>query len=151
STVAGNGIYGPGGDGGAGTAAQLAFPNSVVIDEAGNLFVADTDNERIRKITSAGVISTVAGNGTHGFAGDGGAPSSAQLASPYGVAVDGGNTLYIADLDNCRIRKVVFTGTPFTITDRGGASLTTPGLSTSLQTGYARIQANPDSTTPDGL
>jgi len=151
NTVAGNGIYGPAGDGGAGTAAQLAFPNSVVVDEAGNLFVADTDNERIRKISSAGVISTVAGNGTHGFGGDGGTPSSAQLASPYGIAFDGINTLYIADLDNGRIRKVVFTVTPFTITDRGGTSLTTPGVSPSIQTGYGRIQANTDSTTPDGL
>ena len=81
------------------------------MDTAGNLFIADFDNFRIRKVTPGGVISTVAGNGTQGFSGDGGPATSAQLYSPTGVAVDTAGNLFIADLGNSRIRKV--TGVAF--------------------------------------
>ncbi len=107
STVAGNGTAGFGGDDGAATAAQLDSPQSVAVDSSGNLFIADTDNHRIRKVDAAtGFISTVAGDGTFGFSGDGAAATAAQLNLPLGVAVDASGNLFIADTDNHRIRKV---------------------------------------------
>ena len=150
NTIAGNGLAGSGGDGGPATSAQLSFPNNLTVDQAGNVFVADTGNERIRKITPDGFISTVAGNGIYGYGGDGGASSSAEFAFPYGVALDGTNTLYIADLDNNRVRRVIFTATPFAVADRGGTSMSTGGNSTPVQIGYARIQPGAN-TTPAGL
>ncbi len=106
ATVAGTGERGFGGDGGAATEAQLASPAGVAVDGAGNLLIADTDNERIRKVDPAGVIATVAGIGERGFSGDGGGATEAQLTSPAGMAVDGAGNLFIADRDNHRIRKV---------------------------------------------
>ena len=75
------------------------------MDSAGNLYIADTGNDRIRKVSN-GVITTVAGNGTSGFSGDNGPATSAQLNHPHGVAVDSAGNLYIADTGNNRIRKV---------------------------------------------
>ena len=106
TTVAGNGTFGSAGDGGAATAAQLQQCKSVAVDSAGNLFIADSNNDRIRKVSTSGVITTVAGNGTEGFAGDGGVATAAQLDCPYGVAVDSAGNLFIADAFNNRIRKV---------------------------------------------
>jgi hypothetical protein len=106
SSVAGNGTSGYSGDGGSATAARLSYPQGVAVDSAGNLFIADTSNERIRKVTAAGVISTVAGNGISGFGGDGGVATSAQLNFPQGVAVDSAGNLFIADSSNNRIRRV---------------------------------------------
>ncbi|MBI3939488.1 MAG: SMP-30/gluconolactonase/LRE family protein [Acidobacteria bacterium] len=106
STVAGDGAAGFGGDGGTASAAQLAFPRGVAVDASGNLYVADTFNNRVRKVTSAGTISTVAGDGTASFGGDGEAATSAQLAYPLAVAVDPAGNLYIADTFNRRIRQV---------------------------------------------
>jgi sugar lactone lactonase YvrE len=105
TTVAGNGTEGYGGDNGPATSAELSYPIGVAVDSAGNLYVADTYNQRIRKISN-GVITTVAGVGTAGFSGDNGAATSAQLNYPYGVAVDSSGNLYIADYGNNRIRKV---------------------------------------------
>jgi trimeric autotransporter adhesin len=87
---------------------RLAFndPKGLAVDGSGNLFIADTYYNRIRKVTPAGVISTVAGNGTEDFSGDGGPTTSAQLNRPRDVAVDGAGNLFIADTDNARIRKV---------------------------------------------
>src|SRR5881296_4383058 len=135
TTVAGNGTQGFSGDGGAAVDAQLAYPNSVAVDGAGNLFIADTNNQRVRRVTPDGIITTVAGNGKYGYSGDGAAASAAQLGSPYGVSIDGTNTLLIADSANSRIRKVVFPGLPFSIADRGGATVRTAGNSISLETG----------------
>ena len=112
STVAGTGTSGFSGDGGAATAARLSSPSGVVVDWAGNLYIADQDSHRIRKVDTAGGISTVAGTGTSGFSGDGGAAVAARLNAPYGVAVDGSGNLYIADGLNNRIRKVVGVGPP---------------------------------------
>jgi sugar lactone lactonase YvrE len=107
TTVAGNGSYGFGGDGGLATAAYLADPSGVAVDGAGNLYIADSSNNRIRKVAAAnGVITTVAGSGTHGFGGDGGAATAAQLNFPQSVALDAAGNLYIADTDNNRIRRV---------------------------------------------
>jgi DNA-binding beta-propeller fold protein YncE len=102
STLAGNGT--PGFADGAGTIAQFNYPYSVAIDASGNLFVADRDNLRIRKITSAGVVSTLAGNGTAGF--KDGAASIAQFNYTYGVAVDASGNIYVGDADNHCIRKI---------------------------------------------
>ncbi len=79
STIAGDGAQGSSGDGGAATAAQLDHPTGVAVDGAGNLFIADRDNNRIRMVDTAGNISTVAGDGTPAFSGDGGAATAAQL------------------------------------------------------------------------
>jgi trimeric autotransporter adhesin len=103
--VAGNGTTGFSGDNGPAASAQLYFPTGVAVDSAGNLYIADTDNNRIRKVSN-GVIATVAGNGLAGFSGDNGAATSARLASPQGVTVDSAGNLYIADAANNRIRKV---------------------------------------------
>ena len=106
TTVAGRGFSGSGGDGGPATVARLSSPAGVAVDGAGNLYIADRGNDRIRKVDAAGVISTVAGDGTEGFGGDDGPATAAQLNNPYGVAVDGAGNLYIADSFNHRIRKV---------------------------------------------
>ncbi len=119
STFAGTGERGFGGDGGPATEAQLDFPTGVATDGAGNLFIADRSNHRIRKVDSAGVISTIAGTGERGFGGDGGPAVQAQLASPSGVAVDSEGNLYIADGSTQRIRKVDSSGTISTIAGTG--------------------------------
>ena len=121
TTVAGNGIPGFSGDGGSATSASLNFPRGVDVDSSGNIYIADTINNRIRKVTAAtGIITTVAGNGIFGFSGDGGAATSARLASPLGVDVDSSGNLYIADSNNNRIRKVtVATGIITTVAGTG--------------------------------
>ncbi len=100
------------GDGGPATSAQLNNPADAALDAAGNLYIADFGNHRIRKIDTAGVITTIAGTGAGGFSGDGGAPAEAQLNGPFGVALDGAGNLYIADRNNNRIRKVTFPTPP---------------------------------------
>jgi sugar lactone lactonase YvrE len=119
STVAGNGAPGFSGDGAAATSAELNSPVGVAIDALGNLYIADTLNQRVRKVGADGTISTVAGNGTAGFSGDGGAATSAQFLSPYGVAVDAGGNLYVADTNNNVIRKVSIAGTISTVAGMG--------------------------------
>jgi uncharacterized protein (TIGR03437 family) len=128
--VAGNGRTGNSGDGGPAAAAQLSFPMGLAVDTAGNLFVADRDASVVRKIAANGIITTVAGSGTPGFTGDGGAAISAQINGPYGVAVGAGGSLYIADTGNNVVRKVspdgairtvVGTGTPGYLGDGGPA------------------------------
>jgi sugar lactone lactonase YvrE len=108
TTVAGNGTAGFSGDNGPATSAQLnsSFQSlSVGADSAGNVYIADSGNNRVRKVSN-GVITTVAGNGTAGFGGDNGPAASAQLSLPQSVAVDAAGNLYIADAGNGRIRKV---------------------------------------------
>jgi uncharacterized protein (TIGR03437 family) len=106
TTVAGTGVSGYGGDGGPATSAQLGGPEAVAVDSAGNLYIADSSNYRLRKVSTSGVITTVAGNGTAGYSGDNGPATSAQLRAFGGVAVDSAGNLYIADTHNNCIRKV---------------------------------------------
>ena len=122
STIAGTGVVGYAGDGGAASAATVAQPGAVAYDKSGNLYVADTNNHVIREITPSGTITTIAGTGAEGFAGDGGAATAAQLDTPTGVAVDASGNVYIADSHNQRIRKVSG-GTITTIAGTG-----TPGF-----------------------
>ena len=107
TTVAGTGTFGFSGDGGTATSADLGYPSGVFADGLGNLFVADSSNHRIRRVDGqSGVVTTVAGTGTFGFSGDGGAATSAELGAPSGVFADGLGNLFIADSSNHRIRRV---------------------------------------------
>jgi hypothetical protein len=106
ATVAGTGAVGYAGDGGAASAATLANPSSVTYDTSGNQFIADAQNDVVRKISGSGVITTIAGSGVEGYGGDGGAATAAFLDTPTGVAVDSGGNLYIADSHNHCIRRV---------------------------------------------
>src|SRR5262245_42591634 len=120
-TLAGSGDEGFSGDGGPAAAAQLGSPVGVAADGAGNLFIADPYSSRIRKVNPDGIITTVAGNGTFGFSGDGGPAAAAPLGSPVGVAVDGAGNLFIADFNNNRIRKVTAAGVITTVAGTGRA------------------------------
>ena len=122
TTIAGNGERGFTGDGGPAILAGLSSPEDVAVDATGNLFIADTDNNSIRKVNSSGTISTVAGTGRRGFSGDGGPAVEAKLAGPRGVAVDAAGNLYIADSSNHRIRKVDTSGTITTVAGTGERS-----------------------------
>ncbi|CAG0928150.1 partial Serine/threonine-protein kinase PknD, partial [Planctomycetaceae bacterium] len=105
STVAGNGSPGASGDGGPATSAMLKNPSGLAIDSAGDLYIADTQNHKIRKV-SAGVITTLAGIGTMGSGGDGGPATSASLNQPNGVCIGTGGNIFIADTQNSRVRRV---------------------------------------------
>jgi sugar lactone lactonase YvrE len=143
STVAGNGAWGFSGDGGPANSAQLYGPAGVAVDTAGNLFIADSGNQRIRKVTLGGVISTVAGNGTEGFSGDGGTATSAQLHNPSGVTVDTAGNLFIGDTGNQRVRKVAGgSSVSMDLTSGGSATSYTAGLNGTTQTGYATAAIN---------
>ncbi len=110
STIAGNGTQGYSGDGGPATSARLDRPYGVALDKAGNIYFSEPSNQRIRKVSANGVITTVAGTGSQGSAGDGGPATSAMLSQPSGIALDGNGNLYIADSANNLIRKVDSSG-----------------------------------------
>ena len=119
TTIAGTGLAGFSGDGGAATAARLNFPTGLAIDSAGSVYIADAFNSRLRKIDSGGIITTVAGDGTFGFGGDGGPAVAASLNFPQGVAVDATGQLYIADSGNFRVRMVDVFGDITTVAGSG--------------------------------
>ncbi len=107
ATIAGTGAAGFSGDGGAATAAKLDLPTALAFDAAGNLYLADTNNHRVRRIAAAtGAITTIAGNGVEAFTGDNGPATSASIDSPNGLALDAAGNLYIADTHNGRVREV---------------------------------------------
>lgn len=119
STIAGNGIAGYSGDGGPATLAQIKNPQGVAVDAAGNLYIAEPQNHRIRMVNSSGIITTFAGTGTSGFSGDGGPANAAQINSPYGIAVDPAGNVFIGDANNNRVRKVNTAGIISTIAGNG--------------------------------
>ena len=125
TTVAGTGALGFSGDGDAATNAVFQNPTAITVDKAGNLFIADSDNHRIRKVDTNGIITTVAGNGVRDvygrgtYSGDGGAATNAGLNSPIDVAVDQAGNLLIADRNNNRIRKVDTIGIITTVAGNG--------------------------------
>ncbi len=116
TTVAGTGVAGFAGDGGAATQAQLFFPVDVICDGNGNLFIVD--NHRVRKVNTAGQITTVAGNGSPAYSGDNGPATQAGIA-PYAVAIDPNGNIYIADADNRRVRMVDTRGIITTVAGTG--------------------------------
>ena len=119
TTIAGTGAVGSSGDGGAATSAQLCFPRGVSVDISGNVYIADTFNNKIRMVTSKAIITTFAGTGTFGSGGDGGAAISAQLSNTYGVSLDISGNVYITDTNNHKIRMVTSTGIITTIAGTG--------------------------------
>ena len=119
TTIAGNGTQGYSGDGGPAIEARLNVPSGVTIDASGNLYIVDTQNHRIRKVDTNGIITTVAGNGTAGYGGDGGPATQARLYYPYGVAVDVSVTFTSRISSNHRIRKVNTNGIITTIAGNG--------------------------------
>ena len=106
----GTGVQGFAGDGGPAVDAQISFSNHLVVDAEGNLFIADTGNNRIRKVSTDGIITTVAGTGQRGFTGDGGPAVEARFAGPAAIAIDTQGNLYVADFANHRIRKITTDG-----------------------------------------
>ena len=114
-TVVGNGIAGFSGDGGPATAAQINRPEGIAFDAAGNMYIADTENHRIRKVTPAGAITTIAGTGSPGYSGDGGPAISARLYGPTNIVLDLEGNLYISDPNAMRIRKVTPDGKIWTV------------------------------------
>jgi hypothetical protein len=122
STVAGNGTAGFSGDGGPATSAEFHGPFGVAIDGSGNLYVVDFSNERIRRISTNGTITTYAGTGVQGFNGDGGPAASAELSRPSRDWVDGSGNLLFTDPGNSRVRKVTPGGTISTIAGNGTAA-----------------------------
>ena len=106
TTVAGNGNGGFQGDGGPATQASLYYPKGLAVDPSGNLYIADWLNSRIRVVTPDGIISTVAGNGSFDYYGDGGPATSAALRFPWGLAVDAAGNVYVADDENSVIRML---------------------------------------------
>ncbi len=154
ATVAGTGSSGYSGDGGAATSAQLNEPRAVTVDAAGNLYIADTFNQVIRKVDTSGNISTVAGTGTLGYAGDGGAAPSAELSGPEGVGVDAAGNLYIADGGNQRIRVVNNQATTITvlgISVAPGNIATVAGNGTGDFSGDGGAATSAELSGPDGL
>lgn len=123
-TVAGNDTAGNTGDGGPAVSARLNTPAGLAVDGSGNLYIADYSANVVRRVSTGGTISTVAGNGTAGYSGDGAQATDAQLNAPYGVAVDASGNLYIADANNNTIRKVDASGVITTFAGTGfGAGL----------------------------
>jgi sugar lactone lactonase YvrE len=140
STVAGNGTAGHSGDGAAATAAELNGPTAVVLDKLGNLYIADTGNNRVREVGASGNITTVAGNGLAKYAGDALPAIYASLNAPSGLVFDSSGNLYIADTKNYAVRKINYAGVITTIAgtgqyQKGGLDLKPNTVATSVPLG----------------
>lgn len=119
TTYAGNGTLGYSGDGGPATAAQLNYPQGLAVDTEGNVYIADFYNKRIRKVNTAGIITTVAGNGLGGYTGDGGPATAAGINNPSAVTIDKQGNIYMTDYYNYVVRKVSSAGTINTVAGNG--------------------------------
>ncbi len=122
NTIAGTGVAGYSGDGGAATNAQLNWPTGVVTDPSGNVYISDEVNNAVRKINTLGIISTIAGTGAAGFSGDGGPATAVLFNSPYGLFRDCPGNIYVSDANNNRIRKINTSGIVTTVCGTGTAS-----------------------------
>jgi sugar lactone lactonase YvrE len=120
TTVAGTGRAGFSGDGGPATEAKLTAYD-VALDAAGNIYITDPDNQRIRKVDKEGIITTIAGSGKKGYSGDGGPATEAALKDPWGIAVDGEKNVFFTDHHNRVVRKVGPSGTITTVAGTGEA------------------------------
>ncbi len=127
TTFAGNGQSGYGGDSGPATQASLNHPSGLVIDNAGNVYIADSENYRVRKVDPNGIISTIAGNGQRDYSGDQGPATEASIGLLHSVAVDHSGNIYLNDNDHHRIRKVAVTGIITTLAGNGQASYSGDG------------------------
>ena len=144
ATIAGNGFKGARGDGGPASAAQFDTPSGIAMGALDDIFVADSGNHRIRRISAAGFVATYAGTGTSGFAFDGSAAVFSHLSDPRGVAADSAGNLYIADTGNNRIRRVDAAGVISTLGDAEfsfprGVAVGTDGAVYVADTGKHRI------------
>lgn len=126
SAFAGTGTAGFSGDGGPATAAQFNNPTDIAVDSLGNVYVADTANYRVRKVDTAGVVSTVLGTGVPGFSGDGGPGTAAAIQYLYGIGIDGSNNLYAATIDD-RVRRLSPAGIVTTVAGTGSAGFSGDG------------------------
>ncbi len=122
------GLSGDVGDGGAAVAAPLNNPSAVAYDSAGNLYIADREYDRVRRVTPAGVITTVAGTGLRGYSGDGGPATEAELYQPYDVEVGADGSIYIADYGNHRVRRVDPSGIISTVAGNGSTVANGDGI-----------------------
>ena len=132
TTIAGTGTAGYSGDGGQATAAELNYPANVALDVSGNLYIADRANNVIRMIHTTGVITTVAGNNTQGYSGDGGQATLAELGLPFGIDVDKQGNIYVADQVNNVIRKINTSGIISTVVGTGTQGYSGDGSDASL-------------------
>ncbi len=162
TTVAGNALPGFSGDGGPATLAELDTPTGVAVDAGGNLYIADSANNRVRRVGTDGTVSTIVGNGNAALFGDGGPALAAALNGPQGVAVDGSGNLYIADTLNHSVRRVdtsgqISTAVPSLVAPRAVAVTPSGVLYVAdagirmVSKGSSGILAGSDSTTPQGV
>jgi sugar lactone lactonase YvrE len=126
--IVGTGEMGFGGDGGPAIDAKISYANHLVVDPKGNMFIADTGNNRIRKVSLDGIITTIAGSGEMGFGGDGGPAVEAEFAYPVAIAIDGQGNLYIADFNNHRIRKISTDGIITSVAGTGESEYNGDGI-----------------------
>jgi serine/threonine-protein kinase len=129
NTVAGTGTAGYSGDGGQATSANVNAPRGLYVYSDGSLYIADTANNRIRKVSPTGIITTVVGTGTATFSGDGGQATSASINSPIGIYIASDTTMYVSDTSNNRIRKVLPNGIISTIAGTGTGGYNNDGIS----------------------
>lgn len=143
TTIGGGQFPGFSGDGGPATSAAMS-PNNVAVDGAGIVYIAESLNQRIRKIDTAGIITTIAGNGTQGFSGDGGPATAAQLALPQGIAADAAGNVYFVDGLNGRVRKISTSGIITTVAGNGsafGVGENVPATSIGITSTYVAVDA----------
>lgn len=147
TTICGTGSSGYSGDGGPAASATLRYPKDVYVDQHGNIIISDTDNQRVRKINQAGIITTIAGNGSIGFSGDGGPATAASMNYLQGVFVDSADDIYIGDCSNHRVRKINCTA-PIVAAIAGADTVCigTPITLTSATPGGRWISTNPRAT-----